>query len=100
MNTKFKRMLCSHMINQKTPFEENVQATEDDIRKCLKFCWNMTYGAHGEHRDHRTGGIKKEVKKRYLKIYSLEKWEKWHFIVGVKIGGNQKYQKLTLIVLI
>ena len=63
MESKFKRMLCSHQINQKTPFKENVKATEDDIQKCLEFCWDMTYGKYGEHRDHRTGGIKKRDNK-------------------------------------
>lgn len=68
VENKFKRMLCQsqggastrmYQINHRTQFEENVKATEDDIQKCLLFCWDMTYGKGGEHRDHRTGGIKR-----------------------------------------
>lgn len=66
MKSKFKRMHCSYQVNQKTPFKENVKATEDDIQKCLEFCWNMTYGKSGEHRDHRTGGDKR---RNYKEIF-------------------------------
>lgn len=62
MENKFKRMLCSDrsfQVNQKKPFKENVEATKDDVQKCLEFCWNMTYGNNGEHRDHRSGGEKR-----------------------------------------
>lgn len=59
MNNKFKRMSCKYEINNKTYFRKNAIATDDDIKRCLEFCWNMTYGMTGEHRDHRTGGVKK-----------------------------------------
>jgi hypothetical protein len=56
-SSKIKRMSCSYQINNKTPFIPNSEATEDDIGQCLDFCWAMTYGKSGEHRNHRTGGI-------------------------------------------
>ena len=94
MTTKFERMLCSHMINQKKPFEENVQATEDDIRKCLKFCWNMTYGAHGEHRDHRTGGIKKRSKKEIFQDIFIGKMGEVAFYRWCKNRGNSEISEI------
>ena len=56
-SSKIKRMSCSYQINNKTPFIPNSESTEDDIRQCLDFCWAMTYGKSGEHRNHRTGGM-------------------------------------------
>lgn len=62
MENKFKRMQCLYQVNHKIPFRENVKATDNDLKKCLEFCWYMTYGASGEHRDHRTGGEKRRNK--------------------------------------
>ena len=94
MKIKFERMLCSHMINQKKPFEENVQATKDDIRKCLKFCWNMTYGAHGEHRDHRTGGIKKRSKEEIFQDIFIGKMGEVAFYRWCKNRGKSEISEI------
>ena len=94
MKNKFQRMLCSYTVNQKTPFKENVKATEDDIRKCLKFCWNMTYGEYGEHRNHRTGGAKKRHKKEIFKDIFIGKMGEVAFYRWCKDRGKAEISEV------
>lgn len=44
--------------NSKIKFGEGSRSTydENDLNQCFQFSWNMTFGALGEHRDHRSGG--------------------------------------------
>lgn len=45
-----------YYITHKQPFLINSQLSREDIMACLEFAYDMTFGARGEHRNHRSGG--------------------------------------------
>lgn len=47
----------SFSITHKKPFPANAPALKQEtVRRVFEFAYSMTFGAVGEHRDHRTGG--------------------------------------------
>jgi hypothetical protein len=48
----------NYEVNSKVPFGHGTKAefSTHDLEKAFLFSWNMTFGAIGEHRSHRSGG--------------------------------------------
>lgn len=48
-----------YVFTHKKMFERNARIFCEDRDECFEFAYDMTFGKKGEHRDHRSGGIKK-----------------------------------------
>lgn len=48
-----------YVFTHKKDFERNAKIFSEDRDECFDFAYDMTFGREGEHRDHRSGGIKK-----------------------------------------
>ena len=46
----------SYFITSKRPFSAIAVISNEDIGECFDFAYGMTFGASGQHRDHRSGG--------------------------------------------
>lgn len=85
---------CQYQVNDRTEFKENIKATESDIKECIEFCWNMTYGKNGEHRDHRTGGNKKRTNKEIFQDIFIGKMGEVAFYNWCKNRGKIKISEV------
>lgn len=78
----------SYMVNHKKTFENNVKINKDDVRKCLQFCFDMTYGNNGEHRNHRSGGNKRRNLKEIFQDVFIGKMGEIAFYFWCKNRGK------------
>lgn len=66
----FARLGENYAINNKKHFTKWGCFTEEEIRKVFDFAYGMTYGADGEHRDHRSGGqLHRKAGERFINTF-------------------------------
>ena len=53
---KLKQEGNSYFITSKVAFDDSQSMSNEDVKACFDFSFEMSFGRGGEHRDHRSGG--------------------------------------------
>ena len=110
---KMTRNGNSLTINSKKSFSRELNISKDNFIKAFNFAYSMTFGANGEHRNHRSGGThnrrngeifcdtfqgklseyaiyqffsgKYDIEEPDVSCYELGKWDQFDFRINNKI---------------
>ena len=85
----------NYEVNHKLPFASRTPATcsADDVKQAFLFSWNMTFGATGEHRSHRSGGkISRDNRQKFSDVFIGKLGEVAFYNV---VKNREKVHKVT-----
>jgi len=84
---KLKQNNNEYEVNSKVPFGTRTTATcsGQDLKQAFLFSWNMTFGANGEHRSHRSGGqLIRENMQKFCDVFIGKLGEVAFFNISIK----------------